>query len=149
MNMRTGFDPVVASPLTADQRRTMQRLMMVFAKQAFQHAAHYAKAADRSSVTRKDVLLGMKVAALPTSTYTFWGQQDLHQQLAEMEQALLEEEDSDSEEEEAVEVEWSAAPSSHSALVKRMNEVEEQWEQWEPTDAMGRCFKRVLIDRHS
>lgn len=143
MNMRTGFDPV-ASPLTADQRRTMQRLMMVFAKQAFQHAAHYAKAADRSSVTRKDVLLGMKVAALPTPTYTFWGQEDLHQQLAEMEQALLEEDSDSEEEEEAVEVEWTAAPSSHSALVKRMNEVEEQWEQWEPTDAMGRCFKRTL-----
>ena len=141
--MRTGFNSV-ASPLTVEQRQTMERLMMVFSKQAFQHAVEYAKAANRFSVTRKDVSLGMKVTALPTPTYTFWGQQDLHRELAEME-ALLEEESESEEEEEDGEVEeWTAAPSSHSALVKRMNEVEEQWKQWEPTDTIGRCLKRAL-----
>ena len=90
--------------------------------------------------------LGLKVAAMPTATYSFWTQ-DLHTELEAVDQLLLEEE-SDEEEEpelvEEVEEEWTAADSSHSDIVKRMNEVDGLWEAWQPTDTMGIAIKRSI-----
>lgn len=151
-SLQTGFNQVRHRPtLSEDQRKTLERLMMVFIKKAVEHAVAYVKAAKRTIMLTKDIELGLKVAAMPTATYSFWTQ-DLHTELEAVEQLLLEEE-SDEEEEselvEEVEEEWTAADSSHSDIVKRMNEVDELWEAWQPTDTMGIAIKRSIDERVS
>lgn len=149
-SLQTGFNQVRQRPtLSEDQRNTLERLMMVFIKKAVEHAVAYVKAAKRTVMLTKDIELGLKVAAMPTATYSFWTQ-DLHTELEAVEQLLLEEE-SDEEPElvEEVEEEWTAADSSHSDIVKRMNEVDELWEAWQPTDTMGIAIKRSIDERVS
>lgn len=145
--LKTGFSNLQPG-LTADQKQTLEKLLLVFVKQAFGHAATYAKAAQRSVVLSTDLKLGLKVAALPTKDYSFWDQ-NIHAELAEID-AMAEEEASDEEADEdddfVVETDevWTAAPSSHSDLVRRMNEVEAKWETWEPNDIMGRAIKNAV-----
>jgi hypothetical protein len=124
--------------------------MMVFLKKAVEHAVAYVKAANRTVMLTKDIELGLKVAAMPTATYSFWTQ-DLHTELEAVDQ-LLREEESDEEEPELVdeeEEEWTAADSSHSDIVKRMNEVDGLWGAWQPTDTMGIAIKRSIDERVS
>ena len=145
--LKTGFSNLVQPGLTADQKQTLEKLLLVFVKQAFGHAATYAKAAQRSVVLSTDLKLGLKVAALPTKEYSFWDQ-NIHAELAEID-AMMEEEASDEENADddfVVDTDevWTAAPSSHSDLVRRMNEVEAKWETWEPSDIMGRAIKNAV-----
>lgn len=140
--MRTGFN--LTEALTTAQRQTLERLLLVFSKQAFQYAGAYAEAAGRSVITWRDVELGLKVAAMPTFSYNFWAQ-DLSQELEEIDTLLASDETEDEEiEDEEAEVEWTAAASSHSSIIQRMNEVEALWETWQPQDTMGRALKRAL-----
>jgi hypothetical protein len=146
--LQTGFSNVVEPALNAQQKETLEKLLLVFVKQAFGHAADYANAANRTMVLTRDLTLGLKVAALPTNSYSFW-EQDIHAELEEMEAILNESHDDEEEEDESfvadVEEVWTEADSNHSDIVRRMNSVEVLWDQWEPTDIMGRAIKNAVL----
>lgn len=140
--MRTGFD--VTSALNDAQEQTLHRLMLVFTKQATTYAGEYTIASGRTTMTWKDMELGMKVAAMPTPTYNFWAQNNIREELNDIEAMLNESSDTEEVEDDVEEVEWTHAPSEYSPIVRRMNEVEGLWEQWEPTDTIGRAIKNAL-----
>lgn len=146
--LKTGFSLVQPAGLTADQKQTLEKLLLVFVKQAFGYAATYAKAAQRSVVLSTDLKLALKVAALPTKNYSFWNQ-NIHAELAEIDAIMMDEEEASDEEDDddfVVDTDevWTVAPSSHSDLVRRMNDVEAKWETWEPSDIMGRAIKNAV-----
>ena len=95
--LKTGFSNLLEPvTLTANQKETLEKLLLVFLKQAISYAGEYTKAAGRKTVLVKDIRLGLKTAALPTENYCFWTQPNFQEKIEEIEQ-LLQESDEDSE----------------------------------------------------
>lgn len=135
--------------------QTMMALMMVFTTKACEDAQAYAAAAGRRTVTAKDLILGLKYNAVPSTG--FYATESLEDKVrAWRESALVgdmvtvaqggrveddDEEDSDYDEEE--EEEWSQGPADH-AFVAKVHAAEAEYDGWEPEGFEGRIVKRAI-----
>ena len=135
--------------------QTMMALMMVFTTKACEDAQAYASAAGRRTVTSKDLILGLKYNAVPSTG--FYATDSLENKVRTWRESALvgdmvtvaqggrveddEEEYSDIDEEE--EEEWSRGPADN-AFVAKVHAAEVEYDEWAPDGFEGRIVKRAI-----
>ena len=133
----------------------MNRLMgvtAVFMEEAVNHAAEYSKAAGRTTIHPKDMLLGLKYTALPRGG--FYTTENLAERAQEwINRFNMDESDSSSssdeggksDEEAEEEEEWTQAETTtENALIAGMNAAEAEWDSWQPQTREDQMVRNAI-----
>ena len=138
--------------------QTLMALMMVFTTKACEDAQAYAAAAGRGAVTAKDLILGLKYNAVPSTGFyatesledkvRAWRESALVGDMVTVAQGGRVEDDDDDDEascddDDVEEEAWTRAPDT-DAFGARVHAAEAEYDGWEPENFEGRIVKRAI-----
>ena len=135
----TGMDMSEPS-LTDNDIVRLQAITVTFIEDAMKTAAELATARGSDVVTTADVLMGLKLTAMPYDGRTYWDRHpDWQTRMSDHEDALMRDESSGSDSDEVadapdpVEDAITNAIASASYAVMDTSDLDARWEAWRPT----------------
>jgi hypothetical protein len=153
-NLSTGNSQVSNDQWADNYIKETTAMAGLFWEDAMKIAAIYCMHAGRFMVLLKDTELALKTRAYHGDE--FWNRNDTSQRLVEMKQLLSEpesESESESEEMEAESEEMEADDEENfiksectCVLCTTLNNIEEKWNTWNPTNSSGISIKKSIDD---
>jgi hypothetical protein len=140
--MRTGFSNVVESEEVDDEYiAKADKLLLALLVKAFESAAFYAKHANRTVVTPKDLKISLMYEA-----HEFWNHEDIEETIEDIEndEAFSDDEEIELEEDDTVQFTFA---ESEDPKIQIMNEYYNTWDTWNPTDATVIALKNAINQR--
>ena len=143
--MKTGFNPIQESGVSGNEHiGLVVLLLMVFSQNVMDNACEYCHYAGRDTVTPTDMIYALKYEA-----FNFCKRKSIEEYLEEASFEEIEEEDVESESEDESDsddndITFLEADSDTNKFCKDVNEINEFWDNWTPTDPIEAILKKSV-----
>lgn len=155
----TGYSQNASDQYQQNYLQEVLAILGVFTDDALRLSGLYCLHSGRHSVTKKDTILALKTRAYHGDS--FWNRSDIQQRITEMKQILAEHEheveeqhseESESDYDENVDEEEMSEEDVDSFIKSEctceicttLNEIQEKWETWYPTDHLNISIKNSI-----
>ena len=143
--MKSGFNMTEEEPMTEEMIENLQALVYAFMEKSITSADKYVRHAERTTITKKDIKLGLKV-----ETFKFLQRENIIENISKWREILAEDEGDEDEEEiksiindsEYVEFTKSICSCENCDF---FNGIEDKWDLWEPHNQIEHILKNAIL----